>query len=231
MIRSVCLAALVGLAGCGLIDSGGDELDVTLPEREVIVDTADWELTDEGTIPSVACEATPTVCANRLEMWCGADELCSAHCAGETCEIKVLVELWNTFHLGQERPELQEIAGQPLVSVTIDRVAFAINRNSLSVASPPLTVSVAPQGAISPDADGVEVIGTIPSIEAGQTVLDGALELTRNGEVVLADHMRNYETPFNLIVSSSMALHADEDVPSGRLVAVVKVEAHASTGL
>jgi hypothetical protein len=92
-------------------------------------------------------------------------------------------------------------------------------------------VLVAPQGAISPGAKGVAEVGVIPAIEPGLTVDDESIELSPNGEVVLADHMRNYETPFNLIVSSSVALHADQAVPSGRLVAVVKVRAHASTGL
>src|SRR5688500_18551732 len=103
MIRLVCLAAaLVGLAGCGRIDSVLAGLDLELPERQVIVDTADWELTDEGKMPAVACAETRRDCAPQVEMWCGAAEICDARCGRDsTCEVDVSVELWHTVDLTQ----------------------------------------------------------------------------------------------------------------------------------
>jgi hypothetical protein len=49
--------------------------------------------------------------------------------------------------------------------------------------------------------------------------------------MVLANRMRDYQTPFNLIVGSTVLLRAGDAVPSGRLVADLKVSAHANTGL
>ena len=92
MIRIVCLAtALVGGAGCGLIDSDMAQVDLDLPEQQVIVDTADWELTDEGQMPAVECADTPRVCATQVERWCGADALCEARCGGDTCAVDIVV--------------------------------------------------------------------------------------------------------------------------------------------
>lgn len=230
MIRSVCLAVLVGLAGCGLIDSQVAELDLDLP-REVILDTADWKLTDEGQIPSVACAESPNICSNRVDMWCGADDICGAACGGQTCEVNILVALWHTIDLAEDTPELQEIEGQRLVGVTVDRVSFTVSENTLNVTSPPLTVSVAPQGVISTGGRDADEVGTIPAIKRGMTVTDADLELTTNGQVNLAKWMRDYQTPFNLIVGATVQLRAGDDVPSGRLVMSVKVSAHASTGL
>jgi len=232
MIRLVCLAAgLVALGGCGLIDSPISDIDLDLPEREVTIDTADWELTDEGHVPSVGCSDTPNVCTNRVEMWCGADEICAARCGGETCEVNVSVALYHTVDLTQENSDLERIPGVSLVSVTVDRVTFSVRENTLNREMPPLTVAVAPQGVMSIHDGEAEEVGTIPAIPAGTTVAEAELKLSANGQTVLAERMRDYKTPFNLLVGASIALRAGEEVPSGRLVAVVKVEAHASTGL
>jgi hypothetical protein len=231
MIRLLCLAAaLVGPAGCGLIDADIAEVDLDLPPRTVIVDTADWELTDQGEMPAVACTETRRDCAPKVEMWCGADEICAAHCGGNTCEVNVLVALWHTVDLSQEIPDLAKVAG-PLVDITVDRVGFAITENTLNMASPPLTVALGPTGAITADADGVRQIGTIPSLEPGESLAETEVELTADAEAAIVERLLDYETPFNLIVGSNVALRAGDAVPSGRLKARIRVKARARTGL
>ncbi len=231
MLRSVCLAGLVGLAGC-VIDSKVDEVNLDLLERRVIVDTADWELTDEGTMPSVECAARPDLCVEHVEMWCGADEICDATCAQETCEVNVLVALWNTIDLTVEQAAaLAQLEGRPLQTVTIDEVAFTVSENTLNVDSPALTVSVAPTGVMSVGGGGAEAVGIIPSLPPGETITLESIELTPRGQMVLANRMREYQTPFNLVVGSTILLRAGDPVPSGRLVADLKVSAHADTGL
>ena len=230
MPRSVCLAGLVGLAGC-VIDSTVDEVNLDLPERRVIVDTADWELTDKGTMPSVECAAEPDLCEENVDMWCGADEICDAQCAQKTCEVKVLVALWNTIDLTVEQAALAQLEGRPLRTVTIDDVAFTVSENTLNVDSPALTVSVAPTGVMSVGGGGAEAVGIIPSLPPGETISEESIELTPRGQIVLANRMREYQTPFNLVVGSTVLLRAGDPVPSGRLVADLKVSAHAATGL
>jgi hypothetical protein len=230
MIRSVCLAGLFGLAGC-VIDSKVDEINLDLPEQQVIVDTGTWELTDEGRMPSVDCAGTPGICADRVDTWCGADEICAAACGDETCEVNVSVALWNTINLTQEQTKLAQLDGQPLQTVTIDQVAFSVSDNTLNVPSPPLTLSVAPAGVMSIGGRDAVVVGRIPALEPGQTVGAQEIELTPIGQNVLSERMREYQTPFNLVVGSTVELRAGEQVPSGRLVADLKISAHANTGL
>jgi hypothetical protein len=43
--------------------------------------------------------------------------------------------------------------------------------------------------------------------------------------------MRDYATPFNVIVGAMVELRAGDEVPTGRMVAAIKVDAHARTGL
>lgn len=232
MIRIVCLAAaLAGAAGCGLIDSDMAQVDLDLAEQRVTLDTADWELTDEGTMPAVECADTPRVCASEVERWCGADDVCMARCGGDTCAVDIVVSLWHEVKLAEQVPELEQLGGEPLVDVTVDRVTFTVAENTLNMTTPPLTVAVAPFGTIATDGRGAQVVGTIPVIEAGKTAGQTSLELTPDGLAILAERMLDYQTPFNVIVASSVALHAGDEVPSGRLVAGIRVEARARTGL
>ena len=230
MIRSMCLAGLVSLAGC-VIDSKVGEISLDLPPQQVIVDTGTWELTDEGRMPSVDCAARPSICADQVDSWCGAEDICAAGCSEQTCEVKVSVALWNTINLAQEQTQLAQLEGQPLQTVTIEQVSFIVSENTLNVTSPSLTLSVAPAGVMSIGGREAEVVGVIPPLDPGQTVGEQEIELTASGQNVLSERMREYQTPFNLVVGSTVELRAGEQVPSGRLVADLKVSARANTGL
>lgn len=226
------LAALLAGAGCGLVDSDVTDIDISLPEREVTVDTADWQLSGNERLQEVDCSQDESVCSTALAELCGSEEVCSGVCGStSSCEISVRVALWHTFDLAAEQPELQQIEGQPLVDVRIDRVYYTVGENSLDVDSPPLTVYVAPEGVMSPDGRGAQVVGTIPSVPAGTTVEEADVELTAEGKDRLAARMKDYDSPFNLIVGSELTIQAGETLPRGRMVTVIKATAVASTGL
>lgn len=226
MNRLVCLAGLLAGAGCGLIDSSVADVDFSLPERMVTVDTADWELANEGEVPAVECAAMEEVCAEAMAAVCGADDVCSGACGGDTCEINVAVALWQRFDLAVDSPELEAAEDQPLVSVSIDRIHYAIPENTFNTDSPPLTVYVAPEGVMSPDDAQAQEVGTIPPVSA-MTMPEGDLELTPDGQSILSEQFKDYKTPFNLIVGADILIQAGDPMPMGRLVAVVKVDAHA----
>jgi len=232
MKRALCVAGLLAGAGCGLVDSDVTDIDLSLPEREVTVDTADWQLSSTDRLASVDCSMDDQVCSTGLAELCGSEDICSGACgSGHSCEVRVRVALWHTFDLGAERPELQQIEGQPLVEVRIERVYYTVRENSLDMASPPLTVYVAPEGIMSPDDSEAQAIGTIPSVAAMTTVDEADVELTADGKDVLAARMKDYDTPFNLIVGSELTIQAGDKLPRGRMVTVVKATAVASTGL
>ena len=79
---------------------------------------------------------------------------------------------------------------------------------------------------MSPDDPQAQEVGTIPAVAAG-TMPSGDLELTADGQDILQEQFKDYQTPFNLIVGSNILIEAGDPMPMGRLVAVVKVEAHA----
>lgn len=228
MLRLFCVSGLAALCGCGLIDTNITDVDLSLPEKQLTVDSAQWQLS-AGEMPPVPCADDAQACAAAVSDYCGAEELCLAMCNAETetCELEVAVSLWHTFDLAAEKPELQEIDDQPLVSVEVGRVTYDVRENTLSADSPPLAVYLAPQGVMSPSDSQAKLVGTIPSVPAMTTVTDAELELTPAGRDVLAQYLADYDTPFNLIVGGGLAIGAGDAMPTGKLVAVVKATATA----
>ncbi|HEU5061057.1 MAG TPA: hypothetical protein VFU21_31215 [Kofleriaceae bacterium] len=232
MKRALWLVGVLAGAGCGLVDSDVTDIDISLPEREVTVDTADWQLSGSERLQEVDCSEDESVCSTGLAELCGSEDVCAGVCgASRSCEVSVQVALWHTFDLRAERPELQQIEGQPLVDVRIDRVYYTVGENSLDVDSPPLSVYVAPEGVMSPFAADAQLVGTIPSVPAATTIEEADVELTDEGKDRLAARMKDYDTPFNLIVASELRIQAGDTLPHGRMVTVIKATAVASTGL
>ncbi|RMH40806.1 MAG: hypothetical protein D6689_12610 [Deltaproteobacteria bacterium] len=229
MIRLICAVAFVGaLPGCGLIDPDITDFDLSLPPKEFVVDTDQWEIQVQGdTFPAVDCSADPGVCSAGAQQLCSGGT-CFASCgADDLCEVLVLMDLWTTVNLAVEKPELAEIEGQPIVSVTIDRVWFDVVENTMNIDAPELAVYVAPSNVMESGSPQATRVGTIPVIEAGQTVMDGQMEMVPDGEQRLKDYMKDYRTPFNLIVSGQKTVVAGDPVPMGRFRAVVNVRATA----
>ncbi len=228
MIRFACLAALLSFASaCGLIDPDIADFDLTLPEKEITIDTMQWELTDDATLPAVPCANMEAICTTAIDQTCGADGVCFGSCDGTNCQVKILIALWNTFDLAAEKPELQEIEGQPLVSVTIEKIAISVTENTFSQQSPPFTIYAAPQGVMAPGDPLAKEIGTIVPINPGETFNRRDINITPEGQQNLREFMKEYAVPFNIIVGGELDLVAGDPIPTGRLTAVVNVDAHA----
>ena len=123
------------------------------------------------------------------------------------------------------------LAAAIVASITIDRIYYTVSENTFNVASPELTVYVAPQGVMEPRSPDAAVIGTIAQIPAGETIDEADVELTPEGREQFRDYMKEYATPFNLIVATTVVIEAGDPIPTGRFVSVVRVDAHASPGL
>lgn len=228
MNRLAFAAILLG-AGCGLIDSNIADFDLSLPEKELTVDTSDWMLTDQTTVPAVDCSGMAGACSAGVAQICSASELCFGSCDAttETCSAEVLIELFQRFELATEKPELMEIDGKPLVDVTINRIAYSVTENTMNVDAPELAVYIGPQEAMSSGHPQAEQIGTIPVVPAGTTVEDGEVQLLPDAEQTMERYLKDYQTPFNVIAGSLVQLEAGDTVPQGRLVAIVQVSATA----
>ena len=219
------LSLVLFTSACGLIDSDVTDFNLKLPEKDFNVDTADWNLAVEGeTIPSVPCP--PADCTAAADQFCTAGS-CTADCdANAHCQAHVSVSVFQSFDLANEAPELAEIASKPIASVTVESIAFRIKENTLNVPTPPLELYLAPQGVSDPASDEAEHIGTLAPV-AVATTGEVELELSESGRAKMSEYMKDYKTPFTVIVAGDAALQAGQPVPAGKMKGVVTVTAHA----
>lgn len=225
---ALCGSVASAFAGCGLIDPDIADFDLSLPEKPLVVDTSQWQLTTEAMMPAIDCSENPGVCSLGISEVCDADGICFGTCnAAETCDVKILVNLWHSFNLAKEKPELEEIEGKPLVSVEINQIAYKVTENTMNVDSPEMTVYVAPEAVMAPGDPQAQAIGTLPPILAGTIIEEQNVELTSNGREILAGYMKEYSVPFNVIVGTDVDVTAGDVVPTGKLTAVVMVSAIA----
>ncbi len=233
LYRRFALAGVLGglcslTLSCGLIDPNIADFDLSLPEKEIVIDTGQWNLSTDSTMPAIDCSESAGVCSLGVSELCGAEGICFGTCGTrDTCDVKILVNLWRTFDLTTDKPELAEIEGQPLVSITIQSIGYKVTENTLNVDSPPMVVYVAPNNIMSPGDPQAQAIGNIPSIPAGMTSGEMEVNLTDNGRQLLSDYMKNYSVPFNLVIGSEVDVAAGDVVPTGKMTAVVLVSAVA----
>jgi hypothetical protein len=196
-----------------------------MPARDFTLDTEQWELSGES-FPEVACGDQPEICSQAVEQACGFD-LCFGSCGGTSCQAVIAIQPWDEVNLYDEKPELREIDDKPLVDVTIDRVHYVVPENTLSIDSPKLTIYLAPSTVMAPGDPQARAIGSIEPVPAGQTVADTDIDIDAEGHAAIEEFMRDYKTPFNLILGAQLELHGGDPIPTGRIVATVQVDAHA----
>src|SRR5688572_22367367 len=207
LLTLAVLAAAVSSAACGLISSDVTNFDLTLPSKEFSVDAMSWEVTDQEAQALLAtdCSAAPAICNS------AAQQACPMNCEGEcnattsTCDLTLAISLYQGVDLLMEKPELQSINDEPVIKVVIDSVTWEVTMNSLNVATPPMTVFVAPMSVMDPNSPEAKPVGTIDSVEAGE-ITDGPrpIAFTATGKADLIAAMSTFKTPFNVIVGSAI---------------------------
>lgn len=217
-------------SGCGLISSDVTNFDLNLPDKTFTIDATGWQVDDQAAQAylSTNCSSAPTVCNSAVQQACM--EGCSGSCNASTqrCEMALEVSLYRPIDLVTEKPELKSIDDEPVIKVTIDSVTYEVTANTLNVATPVMTVYVAPMSVMDPNDPLAKPIGTIATVEAGATTSSPqTLMFTANGKAELVGMMNNFKTPFNVIVGSTLIVTQGDPVPMGKLDAVVHIRAHA----
>lgn len=227
---AVVVAAALGLAGCGLVDSSVTNFDLYIKDKTFTVDTQQWMLQNVDQLTSTSCTPSPDPCAAAVQNAnaCKAGQ-CFGRCDPSTnkCELQVLLSLWQKVDMQADNSEIGTIAKEPVVQVTIDSIAYQVTENTLNVPTPSFTVYAAPSTIMSPGDPEAKPIATIPAVPANMLVGETEIPLGADGRANLSTYMGDYMTPFNIIVGSEVDLKAGDTVPAGRLTAVVRVRAHA----
>ncbi len=222
------LSALVALGGCGLISSDITRFDMRVSDKKFTVNSAQWQLTSDATFPAIDCSQNQGVCSAGISQACSNDAACFGSCDGTNCKALILVSLFQTINLANERPELNTVAKQPLIEVHVERVHYAINTNSLNVPTPEFKLYVAPVGVTAPGDPQAKLVGTLQPLAAGEAVADRDVVITADGQTNLEDFMGDWKTEFNVIVGGQVTVSAGDPVPNGALDTLVTVDAYAN---
>lgn len=233
LASGLAAALLLGgfAAGCGLISSDVTNFTLALPDKKFSIDTAGWQVdpTAARTFLALPCGAMPSSCATAVQQACTTG--CTGSCnqaAPRTCDLSLEVSLSQPVNLVMEQPELKTINDQPAIKVSIDSVTYEVTSNNLNVATPELTVYVAPMTVVKSTDPMAKPIGTIASIPAGQTTTSPqAIMFTATGKADLINIMSTFKTPFNVLVGASLLVTSGQPVPMGKLDAVVHIRGHA----
>lgn len=226
MLAALALAA----SGCGLISSDVTNFDLTLKDKEFTVDATSWDITqaEADLFLNTSCAGSPNVCSSAARAACPMN--CSGTCnaTSQTCDLALDVSLYQMVDLLTEQPELKSINDEPVVKVTLNTLTYEVKANTLNVDTPEMTVFVAPMSIMDPNDPQAKAIGTIAPVPAG-TITEGPqpMTLTPNGRADLTAIMGNFQTPFNVIVGSTLVVTQGSPLPQGRLDAAVQIKATA----
>ncbi|HEU0036828.1 MAG TPA: hypothetical protein VFQ53_39735 [Kofleriaceae bacterium] len=205
------------------------DFDLTLPEKRFTVDTSSWDVdsVQAEAYLQTSCASAPTICSSAAQQACAMD--CSGECnaSTQTCDLTLDVSLYQMIDLVTEKPELKSLNDEPVIQVTIDRVAYEVTTNTLNVDTPEMVVYVAPMSVMEPNDPQAKPIGTIDPVPAGTTVASREITFTPTGRADLIAVMSTYKTPFNVLVGSALTVRSGQQLPAGKLDAVVRIKAHA----
>ncbi|HET9990878.1 MAG TPA: hypothetical protein VFQ65_20245 [Kofleriaceae bacterium] len=222
---------MIAFAGCGLISSNATTYNLDLPAQTFSVDASGWQVQTAAINDYLAkaCSPTSSLCAAAANAACPMNCTGSCDMAQQTCDLGLDIALHQTIDLLSEKPELKSIDGATTVlQVTVDSVDYEVTDNSLTVATPVLSVYVAPMSVMDPNDAMAKMIGTIDVVDAGTTIATRAMKFTDNGQATLSATLANFKNPFNIIVGGTLLLAHGDEVPRGKLDASVHVRAHAS---
>ena len=226
--------ALALVPACGLsVDSTG--IGYNMEPQEFMQDFGAQQQGQAGMFPSVDCSGmNAAVCSMIPNVPAGATASCdkpSGKCIGT-----YTVRKYQEINLSQQKAFPQSVANSSVISsVKVGAVHYWTATNTLDVATPPIDIYVGPQGAKTETDAGVTHLGTMPMLPAmGKTACRPGtpgtetsacdMPLTDAGKSALGNFAKNYKTPFNAIISTTLTVHAGEPVPAGKLDLFVQPE-------
>src|SRR5262249_17969187 len=132
---------------------------------------------------------------------------CTTDCEAGThqCQAHVPASLTNDYDLSKDASEYAQFASLGIVNVGIDAVYFNITQNTLTVTTPQLSVYAGPQTIHAPTDPGAQLIGTIPSVQRGQTGRVNVV-FSGNGQATIKMFMDNFKTPFRVLVAGDIVV-------------------------
>lgn len=224
------LALIAGLLpgfGCGLLDEA-TTLTLCADPQRFVVDTAQLGFSGAGaTLPELRCEAAPGLCAQLAGAFVCSPELwqCSAPCVtrsggGAVCALRGV--LTQGVELDLEAQLRNQLQARALQRLSLARVEYEVSENTLTVATPELRLYVGPAAAKAVGDPGVELLARLAPVAAGATVMPSTVPMEAAGQRRLAELVKDYRTPFRVLIAAEFVLVGGQASPAGRLSLALK---------
>jgi hypothetical protein len=213
--RAVAGGAVVLLAGCGLIDALDKAKGFTfmLPQQHLTVSTtsANWRSPPPGGLPPVPCGAGQPLadCCMAPGVNCTQSPLV---CEAEKCALKFTYEQVQPVNLSKE---LGQYNGMIISQVLLKEIELDID-NQLNVSTPPVDLFVGKSNVTTASDPGAQRLATIPSRAAG---FKGkvVVPLDAAAQQAFSNLARDFQSPFNLIMSTGVLVKSGEPAPMGKV--------------
>ena len=212
--------ALSGVVSCGLISSDITKTSFDLPPRNYSFDTASLNLPMGNTV-EVPCgdgQLVMDCCAPPPPLPAPNCAMTPIICAAGVCTAHVKITQSATIDLGREVPALRDVPS--FGSVSISRITYKVQTNTLNIDSPPMELFLAPGGVTDPDDQTAnpppQRFGTIPSIPAGNTD-PGMVELAPGAPGIFESFASDVSKPFNFIMRAFVDVPSGSPIPSGKI--------------
>jgi hypothetical protein len=234
--RSLLMVAMTGAFSCGLISSDIATISFNLPERTYSFNTNDtgWNSAKAaafGTAPVIPCSVDAD-CQAPLTL-VGVDPsfvICDQ--PTQSCAFVITVETPpQTIDIKSQSPELSRFSNQSLVDVTVSKITYDIDNNSMNVDLPAVELFVAPQGVTTTSDPAATRFGTVPPIPAHMDSKDGNVALDKAGQDAFVGFAHHFGTPFVFLARSRVVVPGGTPVPMGGLSLTVKGRLSAKPSL
>jgi hypothetical protein len=211
-------AAVVLLAGCGLINALDKVKGFTfmLPARTLTVSTnsPNWRSPPAEGIPPVPCGAGQPLadCCMAPGVDCMRSPLV---CESAKCALKFTYEQVQPVDLSKDVESLKQYNGMIFSQVLLKQIDLTVD-NRLNVSTPQVQLYVGKSNVMTASDPGAQHIATIPVQPPGfkgmiQVPLDAA------GQQSFSNLARDFQTPFNIIMSTGILVKSGEPTPMGQV--------------
>jgi|tagenome__1003787_1003787.scaffolds.fasta_scaffold20822138_1 hypothetical protein len=218
---SLPVCALV--SACGLIHEleNFKGINFDLPERKYSVSTDDpsWKSPPLDGVPAVSCGAgglvmdccTPPPPLPAID--CARSPLA---CDAGNCALEFTYDQVQGVNLAKEVPSLASSKGQIFSQVLLKTIDVTIDTNSMNVSLPPVNVYLAPASVTSSTSPMAKKVATLSMKTPGYTGAE-TVPLDEAAQQLFSMYARDYQTPFNIIISTQVVLKAGSPIPKGKL--------------
>ena len=219
------LAAVLLTAGCNLINSNTFSVSYSFDPQEYKKDVG----SAQGMFPQVACDSDAACSAATVPAGSPLMVSCDTHTSG--CIASAQLSLSYPIDLSSQHGFPSDAVKYGINFVSIQRVEYWVSANSITVATPPIDLYVAPGSAT--DASQGTRLGSVGALGAksttctdpidtnNDTAAGGAmvcdLPLDSAGTTALANFAKDYKNEFQIIAVATVSAQGGDPLPAGTI--------------